>query len=63
MKLLEMQDIAARKSQFFNSPAHRPPTPREVLEELFVLLEDYGPSWYNEEHHNRAIAALLSREA
>jgi hypothetical protein len=36
----------------------RPPTPREVLEELFQLLEDYAPMWYTEEHHNRAVAAL-----
>jgi len=36
----------------------RPPTPRDVLEELFQLLEDYAPTWYTEEHHNRAVAAL-----
>jgi hypothetical protein len=38
------------------------PTAREVLEELFQLLEDYAPTWYTEEHHNRAVAALLGRE-
>jgi len=31
-----------------------------VLEELFQLLEEYGPSWYTEEHHNRAVAALIN---
>ena len=36
--------------------------PRAVLEELFVLLEDYAPTWYTKEHHDRAIAALLERE-
>ena len=30
-----------------------------ALRELFDLLEDYAPSWYTEEHHNRAEAALL----
>ena len=35
---------------------------KTVLEELFVLLEDYGPVWYTEEHHNRAVNALLGRE-
>jgi hypothetical protein len=35
---------------------------KTVLEELFVLLEDYGPAWYTEEHHNRALNALLERE-
>jgi hypothetical protein len=37
------------------------PTTREVLEELFQLLEDYAPTWYTEKHHNRAVAALLGR--
>jgi hypothetical protein len=32
--------------------------PKVVLEELFELLEDYGPGWYTEDHHNRAVAAL-----
>lgn len=30
----------------------------EALRELFELLEDYAPSWYTKEHHERAIAAL-----
>jgi len=37
-------------------------SPRTVLKELFVLLEDYAPTWYTKEHHDRAIAALLDRE-
>jgi hypothetical protein len=32
-----------------------------VLEELFELLEDYAPTWYTEELHNRAVAALLGK--
>lgn len=35
---------------------------RTVLEELFVLLEDYGPTWYTQEHHNRAVEALLEKQ-
>lgn len=34
---------------------------KTVLEELFVLLEDYGPMWYTQEHHDRAVSALLER--
>jgi len=30
----------------------------EVLRELFNLLEQYAPTWYTDEHHNRAVAAL-----
>ena len=35
---------------------------RTVLEELFTLLEDYAPVWYKQEHHDRAIAALLGKD-
>jgi hypothetical protein len=42
-------------------PDQRVPDTREVLEELFHLLEEYAPTWYTEEHHNRAVAALLGR--
>lgn len=31
---------------------------RTVLQELFALLEDYGPVWYTEDHHNRVMAVL-----
>lgn len=34
-------------------------SPEAVLEELFLLLEEYGPQWYTEDHHNRAVAALF----
>ena len=40
----------------------RAPTTREVLEELFHLLEDYAPIWYTEEQHNRILAALRRTE-
>ena len=42
--------------------ANQAPTARTVLEELFVLLEDYGPAWYTQEHHDRAVSAILDRE-
>jgi hypothetical protein len=31
---------------------------REALKMLYDLLEKYAPSWYTEEHHNKAEAAL-----
>jgi len=31
---------------------------KSVLRELFELLEDYAPTWYTEEHHNRLASAL-----
>jgi len=33
-------------------------TPKDVLKELFDLLEDYAPAWYTEEHRVRAANAL-----
>ena len=35
--------------------------PITVLRELFELLEDYGPAWYTQESHDRAVAALNER--
>ncbi len=48
-------------NQFINLRKMSPATAETVLEELFRLLEEYGPSWYTQEHHNRAIAALFER--
>ena len=31
---------------------------REALKMLYDLLEEYAPSWYTEEHHDNAEAAL-----
>jgi hypothetical protein len=50
----------ATGSKKFKSIDHRTPanTATAVLRELFELLEDYAPSWYTEEIHTRAAAAL-----
>jgi hypothetical protein len=32
--------------------------PAEVLAELYGLLEEYAPSWYTQQHHQRAESAL-----
>jgi hypothetical protein len=42
--------------------ANKAPQATSVLEELFILLEDYAPVWYTQEHHDRAVRALLDRE-
>ncbi len=54
-----MSDVKLVSSRIL--PRNTPRT-ETVLEELFVLLEDYAPTWYTKEHHDRAIAALLERE-
>ena len=36
---------------------------RDVLQELYLLLEDYAPVWYTQEHHDRAVRALLQRNS
>jgi hypothetical protein len=35
---------------------------KAVLAELVDLLDEYGPSWYTEDHHNRVLAALHEPE-
>lgn len=35
------------------------PHTRVVLEELFVLLEDYAPMWYTQEQRDRVLSALI----
>jgi len=35
-----------------------PETAQAVSEELFLLLEEYGPLWYSEDLHNRAARVL-----
>jgi prephenate dehydrogenase len=60
---VERMDLANSHLGAFSQdePTKGVPTTREVLEELFQLLEDYAPAWYTEEHHDRAVAALLGR--
>jgi hypothetical protein len=60
---VERLDLGASHSRDLDRPETHEgvPTTREVLEELFQLLEDYAPGWYTEQHHNRAVAALLGR--
>ena len=60
---VERMDLAKSHLGAFphDGPTEGVPTPREVLEELFQLLEDYAPAWYTEEHHDRAVAALLGK--
>lgn len=41
-----------------DSPIEPHLTAKEALKELIELLETYGPVWYTEEHHKRAISAL-----
>ena len=60
---MSVERLDLTDSQRNDSESHSSvPTAREVLEELFLLLEDYAPTWYTEQHHNRAVAALMRRE-
>jgi hypothetical protein len=54
-------DDSHLESSLLDEPQQGVPTTREVLAELFQLLEDYAPTWYTETHHNRVVAALLGR--
>ena len=34
----------------------------EALTDLYELLEEYAPSWYTQEHHEKVEAALYSKK-
>ena len=53
-KLLDQ--IAQLKTKEYRDPALK--TVAEAFLELFKLLEEHAPSWYTDEHRNRAIAAM-----
>lgn len=51
-----------RRKTGFHEPAKRASGSQAALEELFILLENYAPAWYTQEHHDRALAAILQKE-
>ena len=59
MRIGELQEVNAGSNTFEGLRQQWSASPEAVLKELFLLLEEYGPQWYTEEHHNRAVAALL----
>lgn len=58
MKGLNMSVLQMRRSEECNPVERENPAPREVLEEIFLLLEEFGPNWYTERLHERAKTAL-----
>jgi len=58
VNLSEVEYRISGKNTTKNGQDLRSPSPSEVLAELVELLEEYGPGWYTEEQHNRAMTAL-----
>jgi hypothetical protein len=54
----KLATTAAKSALLMNREGSGVETAPEILEELFDLLEEYGPLWYTEDHHNRATRAL-----
>jgi hypothetical protein len=44
------------------SPVGELSSASEVLQDIFELLEEFGPVWYTEELHTRAVRALKAKE-
>ncbi len=59
---VEVSSVNTHAFAAFPKTSRRGEEPREVLEHVLGLLEDFGPTWYTEELHNRIVAALTSRE-
>jgi len=58
VSFVELDKSSSAEDALADAEHVQPVDAREVLVELFDLLEEYGPSWYTEEHRDRAIAAL-----
>jgi hypothetical protein len=58
LKISELGNVHTMADESALLADARPMTAKEALAELIELLEDYAPSWYTEEHHKRALAAL-----
>jgi hypothetical protein len=58
LSLQRWGQTAATNKKFTSIDRRRSVNENAVLRELFELLEDYAPSWYTEEIHDRAAAAL-----
>jgi hypothetical protein len=54
----ELEDANPGTVSFLELQRPSSDSPRAVLKELFLLLEEYGPGWYTAEHRRHALAAL-----
>ncbi len=52
------KESSAKPPQWHPFSRDKVKTIREALEELYRLLEEYSPTWYTEEHHQRTETAL-----
>ncbi len=57
----QKRPLDAGKRIFIKFDEIRPTNTKSILKDLFELLEEYAPTWYTKEHHDRAVAALLNR--
>jgi hypothetical protein len=58
VSLQGLEKVNSAQNKLASREPLQPLNPRTVFVELFELLEEYGPSWYTEEQHNRAVAAM-----
>lgn len=61
LQRVEVKGLRASRSDCYRETV-RSTDPRVVLNEVFGLLEDYGPAFYTEELHDKIVAALLPKE-
>jgi hypothetical protein len=60
MNVEQVEDMQMNEISSDDFDTREPASPKAVLEELFMLLEDYGPVWYTEEHRNSILTALTA---
>ena len=58
MAEIKQSALAARFDSIELAKPLKSESSRAVLVEIFELLEEYAPTWYPEDLHNRAVSAL-----
>jgi hypothetical protein len=60
---IAQSDVSAHPHRIsYVSAPKKDAQPKEVLEELQNLLEEYAPMWYTDEHRERVQSVLQSRK-
>ena len=60
---MTVRELVSPTTRFASVRTREPSQSKEkeltaVLADLFEFLEEYGPTWYTEDEHNRVVSAL-----
>lgn len=58
-----LQSVAEPHTELETHREEPPLNTKAVLQELYILLEDYAPVWYTQQHHDRALRVLMQLDS